>query len=143
MKLSIFSFVAIAGLIALQLAATASPSQAVPSIAALRGGNFGGTQTITLASFYAGSSTGGGTLVANSGDTTSADDSCTIYLDAAGHRFRRSLTGNALNVAMCGARCGGVQVMDGRSASGSANITSATARWTPAMVGWRAVVSRA
>lgn len=44
---------------------------------------------------------------------------------------------------MCGALCGGTQVSDGRSMAGSAVIISTKARWTPAMVGWRAVVNKA
>jgi len=44
---------------------------------------------------------------------------------------------------MCGARCGGTQILDGRSSAGSPVITSSKARWTSAMVGWRAVVNKA
>jgi hypothetical protein len=118
----------------------AQPARSAASVADLRAGDFGSAQNLTLSGFYPGSPKGGGILTATSG---SSDDGCMVFADKAGHIFRRSLDGRPLDVTMCGARCGGTQVGDGRSSAGSPVITSATARWTKAMLGWRAVVTKA
>lgn len=118
---------------------SASPPT-VASVAALRAGDFTGAHTLILSGFNAGSTMGFGTLTATQ---DGADDSCLVYADKAGHRFRRTLNGKTLDAAMCGVRCGGQHVSDGRSTAGSPVITSSAARWTSAMVGWRVVVNKA
>ncbi len=118
----------------------AQSAPSVASVAALRAGDFGAAKSLTLAGYYAASAKGGGALQAVS---AGADDGCLVFADRAGHRFRRALDGKPLDVTMCGARCGGVQVQDGRSTAGSAVIASAGGRWSRAMAGWRAVVDKA
>ena len=83
--------------------ARAAQPEIVASIAALNSGNWGSYPVLTLSSYYAGGSAGGGTLVYMPSDTTSATDSCVIFLDNAGHRFYRQLSGKTLDVTMCGA----------------------------------------
>ena len=132
---------AIVGLLAFSWGGKTATIQTVQSVAALRSANFGSVRTLILRGFYPGSHSGGGTLIAVPNNTKV--DSCVIYADAAGHHFQRILNEKPINVAMCGARCTGMQIADGRSTGGSPLITSAEARWTPAMVGWRAVVNKA
>lgn len=83
--------------------ALANPAQIVQSISALRTGNFGNSPILVLSAFNIGNTVGGGLLVQVPSDKTSHDDSCRIYIDAAGHRFYREISGNGLNVTMCGA----------------------------------------
>lgn len=45
---------------------------------------------------------GGGTFVYNAADTTTADNSCTIFVDASSHRWYRQFTG-PISVQWCGA----------------------------------------
>ena len=84
------------------LASAAAP-EVVPSIVALRSGNFGNYPVLLLTAFSSGGSVGGGILVQHPSDVTSRDDNCRIYVDAAGHRFYRQISGNGLDVTMCGA----------------------------------------
>ncbi len=74
----------------------------IPSIAALRAGNFGSYATLILSAFYSGGSEGGGILTLAGADS-SADNKCTIYVDAAGHRFHRVINNSTLTAEDCGA----------------------------------------
>jgi hypothetical protein len=112
----------------------------VRSVKELRASDFGGERALILSGYYEGSPRGGGVLTATA---NGADDGCLVYADKGGHKFKRNLNGQPLDVTMCGARCGGVQVSDGQATAGSPVITSTKARWTRAMVGWRAVVNKA
>ena len=57
------------------LAAVTEPTKGVPSIAGLRAGNFGKTPALSLVSFYAGGSSGGGTLKFQPKDMQTPDNS--------------------------------------------------------------------
>ena len=116
------------------------PTRTVASVADLRAGDFGDAQSLTLSGYAKGSVLGGGVLTQVQ---AGMDDSCLTFADKAGHRFRRDLNGILLDIVQCGARCGGAQISDGHSTAGSSAIVSDKARWTPAMVGWRAVVNKA
>ena len=96
LSISVFAFL-------LPSLALAAPPEVVPSIVALRSGNFGSYSVLLLTAFSAGGSVGGGILVQRPSDTTSRDDNCRIYVDAAGHRFYRGISGSGFDVTMCGA----------------------------------------
>lgn len=82
--------------------AGAPPVLRMASVAALR------TNTVlagnaNVAAWYAGGTAGGGDFQYISTDTTSSDNSCTIIVDAASHRWYRQLQG-LLQVTQCGAK---------------------------------------
>jgi len=82
--------------------AYAASPQVVASVAALRAGNFVSYPNISLTAYIAGSEVGGGDLLLDAGDTTSADNGCTIFVDAASHRFKR-VKQREYSLAQCGA----------------------------------------
>jgi hypothetical protein len=92
-------------LLAPSIALAASPIT-VPSIAALRAGNFLNSPSVQITSWYAGLNKGGGILTYDSTDTTTADNSCTVFVDGASHRFKRPING-PLDVTMCGVKADG------------------------------------
>lgn len=83
-------------------AASAASPQIVASVAALRAGNFLSFPSVTLTGWNAGSTYGGGAVNYVASDTTSPDNGCTIFVDAAGHRFYRDLGAASLTLQMCG-----------------------------------------
>jgi Pectate lyase superfamily protein len=84
---------------------------AISNVAALRAGNFASFPNLRLNGWYNPGDGGEGDLVAVPSDTTSADNSCTIYVDGAGNRFYRLMQGNprnAISFYQCGAHGDGV-----------------------------------
>lgn len=78
----------------------------VDSVATLRASNFAGATPLQLAAFYTGGLAGGGTLTYDATDVSSSDNSCTIYVDTGGHRYKRQVVD--LDITMCGAKADGV-----------------------------------
>lgn len=81
-------------------------SVTLPTISALRA-NTVAVPSIYVLGYLSATGPGGGTFNYIASDTTSADNNCTIIVDAAGHRFRRALS-PALKVTECGAAGDGV-----------------------------------
>jgi len=74
----------------------------VATVAALRAGTFT-SLSISLQGWTTGGDGGGGILDYNALDTTSADNGCTIFVDAAGHRYYRYWpSGAPLLTEQCG-----------------------------------------
>ena len=94
-------------LLLLALPALAAQPEIVGSIYALNAADWSAYPVLSLTAYYSGGTTGGGTLVYVSSDTTSPTDYCTIFIDSAGHRFYRELNGTPLDVTMCGAHWDG------------------------------------
>lgn len=92
----------------LPLTASAASPQMVSTVAVLRAANFGSYSTINLSGYNTAIDNGGGVLVLNSADTTSSDNGCTIFVDAANHRFYRAGGQASLNIDQCGAIGSGV-----------------------------------
>lgn len=105
-----------------------NPSASVPfpialtSIAALRA-NTTPWPAVTVTGWYTGSSNGSGDFLYVSTDTTSADNKCTIIVDANNHRYYRQLTG-PLDFFMCGAK-GDATVDDTTAIQAALNVTAA------------------
>jgi len=105
----------------------ASP-QVVPSIAALRAGSFGSYPTIELTGWYAGSRDGGGKLILDSADTTTADNSCTVFVDVAGKRFKRPPNPEGVAWLDCGAKGDGT-TNDSTAVAAAQTAIRATSRF--------------
>ena len=86
------------------------PVQAVANVAALRAGNFTAYPNLRLNGYYTAADGGEGALVLVPSDTTSADNNCTIFVDAANNRFYRLKETVRYQVSFyqCGARGNGV-----------------------------------
>ena len=98
---------------------TVTPAGGNVTIAATGGGGGTGAGTLTniaalraLTSItpstnivlgYTTAGKGGGTFVYNPADTTTADNGCTVFVDASSHRWYRTYSG-AINVQWCGAQ---------------------------------------
>jgi hypothetical protein len=82
----------------------------VANIAALRAGNFSTYPNLLLSGFRSSADGGEGDLVAVPSDTTSGDNSCTIYVDAVGTRFYRLKESSrfGINFYQCGAYGDGI-----------------------------------
>lgn len=95
-------------LVALLLSTTAhagnntSDLPAVPTIAALRLNSFP-TPTLYVQGFRSLNDGGQGPVNYDASDSTTADNSCTVYVDAAGHRYKRDTQGQGVNFFWCGA----------------------------------------
>lgn len=74
----------------------------VDSANLLVSGNWSNYPYVNLTSYVLGKNKGGGIVYLNSTDTTSAQNACTIFVDAAGNRFYRELTG-PMTSSQCGA----------------------------------------
>jgi hypothetical protein len=98
---ALFSLITVGGISWAQTAV-----YAIANVATLRAGNFTAYPNLRLNGWYTAGDGGEGELVAVPSDTTSADNSCTIYVDAAGNRFYRLMKDNprnAINFYQCGA----------------------------------------
>lgn len=84
---------------------SASAPQVVNSIALLRSNAIPLTSVI-VAGWYGAGTTWGGTFSYVPSDVTSSDNSCTIIVDALGHRYYRQFVGD-ISLAMCGAKSDG------------------------------------
>src|SRR5665213_835829 len=93
-----------------------------PDIATLRSAS-NTNSTIYVDSYYTGQSTGGGTLVLNSADTTSLDNGCTIFVDnnGTGNRYYRE-SESPLSAWDCGVT-GSSANTRGAMTAGSAALT--------------------
>jgi hypothetical protein len=89
----------------LLLAANPQSSNVVsmPSVSALRAGNYSAYKSMYLSGYYSASTQGGGPLTLDASDTTTADNGCTVFVDAHGNRFKRQVSG-PVNVQECGAK---------------------------------------
>lgn len=97
----------LSGLLLFLLAATAqaaSPNNipTVTSVAVLRAGSYAQTPSVYLKG-YTTSGFGSGMLRYDAADSSTADDGCVTFVDAAGARFKRDLYGQPLSVDACGA----------------------------------------
>ena len=78
----------------------------VASVPALRVGNFTSYPNLRLTGWNTLADGGEGDLVLDPSDTSTADNSCTVYVDSVGNRFKRMMENNAkneINLYQCGA----------------------------------------
>lgn len=113
----------------------------VNSISALRAVNVAQSPNVYVTQYSSTSGKGGGEFNAT-GQSTCADNGGTL-IQAVGGCYARDTGGQAYQFTWFGAVCGGVQVSDGISASGSAFVSSASAKWAGVKVGWVGVVDGA
>lgn len=79
-----------------------TPASTADTIALLRAGNWTGNKTLYLRGFNSVGDGGGGEFQLSATDHNSADNGCTIIVDATGNRFYRQVSG-ALPITTCGA----------------------------------------
>jgi len=95
--------------VSVPFASLAEPSRArtldVSTVAALRALSVVHDGTASLEGYSARGDGGGGALHYDAGDRTTADNGCTVFVDAAGHRWKRTLIGDYFP-EWCGAKGG-------------------------------------
>lgn len=95
-----------------------SAAKRVASVAAVRALTAATTaDVLDLVGWTAGTRIGGGRLVYDSTDTTTADDGCTVFVDAAGHRWKRQFGGGVVLLSWCGVDFTGAAAADSKMAA--------------------------
>lgn len=140
-KILIASLAAVALLAIPADSADISSFPSVASITALRQKHPLLQPSVYLAQYNPTTKKGGGAFH-YSGAASCTDDNG-VLIQAQGGCYRRITEGKPYNVTWFGAQCGGVQIINGVSTSGSPTVTSASNLWTVSMIGWVAVVNKA